>query len=200
MTRGRGADVRVIGLVMSTHVIEDIAMDVPHGVTVIIPADKAARSKDLWRAISQKCLFQIKTAGPPVGFVPGSADRKDAVAIQSRLAALESRNSSLESESKALREQLAAAQARQQGTLEAILEQLKNQPAPQVVQLSGSGGSNGSSVKSSEVVGGDAPTFIPGQIRPDGAETRIGTQEVTAESDVGSVADRLKKLRERQNQ
>jgi len=195
--RGGGADIRVIGLVMGTHVIEDIGMDVPHGVTVIIPADKAARSKDLWRSISQRCLFKLPSAAPPSQQAP-VAVKQDAEAIKQRLDTLESRNASLEHESRALRQQLAQAQDRQQQVLEAILGQLQKQP--QVVQVTSVGGSSGSSVARGEVADGSAPTFIPNQIKPEDAQTRIDTKESTSDSNVSSVADRLKRLKQQQGQ
>jgi len=193
----RGADIRVMGLVHPSHLVEDISVGVAFGVTVIIPAGKAALSKDLWTAISQKRLFKMPSAGPPgVVVAPGqvAATAKDTANIQTRLQSLEARNGQLEDESRKLREQLAASQEKQQSTLEAILEAVKAAPGVgHHVQ-----GSNGavSTQAASDVADGSAPTFIPEAIRPKEAEVRIESQDASAASDVSSVTDRLRKMRQ----
>lgn len=191
----RGADIRVMGLVHPSHLVEDIRVSVAFGVTVIIPAGKAGVSKDLWTAISQKRLFKMPSAGPPgVVVAPDqiAASAKDTANIQTRLQSLETRNGQLEEESRKLREQLAASQEKQQGTLEAILEAVKSAPAG-VVQVQGS---NGGSQAREGVADGDAPAFIPEVIRPKEAEVRIESEDSSAASDVSSVRDRLRKMRQ----
>lgn len=59
-------DVKVMGLVSGIHVLQDINMDVPHGVVVTIPALLATQSQDLWRAISQRLVTQVTTSATPV--------------------------------------------------------------------------------------------------------------------------------------
>ena len=85
-------DVRVMGLVVPAHLIEDIRVSVARGVTVIIPAGQATRSKDLWRAINQKCLFQLQSQGTPMTVPPsGGVVSLDTSGLQNRLKALEDR-------------------------------------------------------------------------------------------------------------
>ena len=56
-------DITVFGLVSGIHLIEDIRVGVAHGCTVTIPVEKAQKSKDLWRALGQKCICLIQS-GP----------------------------------------------------------------------------------------------------------------------------------------
>jgi hypothetical protein len=92
-------DMRVIGLVHGTHVLEDIGMDVPYGVTVYIPADKAMRSKDLHRAISTRCIFPLPSAGMPAS----SAHKAQEDVFQERIRVLEGEIQHLRSENLRLR-------------------------------------------------------------------------------------------------
>lgn len=188
MTTG---DVRVFGLVAGTHVLEDIGMDVPHGREVIIPAEKAARSRDLYRAIGQKCIFLLPPQPVPQHAAPHTFIRDDV--LQERNQFLESHNKALEEENRSLREQLRAALA-QQDRLDAILRAIQNMPAPQVVQVAGSAGLL--PPPKEEIADGTAPQFIPDQIAPKDAETRIAVKTQTADSSsVASAADKLRELR-----
>ena len=190
----RGGDVRVMGLVNPFHKIEDVRINVAYRTTVIIPAEKAAVSKDLWRSISQRSLFQLPSAAPPPVSKAGqtTASVQDTEAIQSRLASLEDRNTKLAAESQLLRTQLAESQEKQQGTLEAILTQLKTNPQVRYTQAG-----NGA-VGATELADGAAPNFIPEVIKPGDAEARIESRQEEAVSDVSSVADKLKKMRQGQ--
>jgi hypothetical protein len=53
------SDVVVTHVRTGTWLIEDIGVDVPNGVIITIPADRALHSKDLWRAIAQRVLFRF---------------------------------------------------------------------------------------------------------------------------------------------
>lgn len=182
-------DIKVIGLVMGTHVLEDIGMDVPHGATVTIPADRATRSKDLWRAISQKLLFQIQT-GPGSGYVP-TPPRALPVpgdVLQARVHELEARNKRLEEENKTLRDALQASLA-QSSKFDAIMVAIQQQGlAPRVGAIG--------PVVGVDVADGTAPQFIPAEIAPKGAETRIDVvKKESGDSDVSAAAGQLRKLR-----
>ncbi len=185
MTTG---DVRVFGLVVGTHVLEDIGMDVPHGREVVIPADKAARSKDLYRALSQKRIFLLPAQ--PVQHTPPPTIIRDDV-LQERNQFLEQRNKQLEEENGQLREQLRMSMAHGE-RLDVILKAIQNMPAPQVVHKNGAGHA---AAPVSEVADGTAPQFIPDQIAPKDAETRIAAKTEMAESGVSSAADKLRELR-----
>lgn len=181
------SDIRVIGLVMGTHVIEDIAMDVPHGVTVTIPADKAAISKDLWRGIGQKCMFQLPSAPPPA-HVPIQRMADD-TPLHERIHALQERNKQLEEENQALKEGLRTSQQDQQRKLDSILSAIQTGA---FVQRAG----KGVGILATELADGQAPTFIPSEIRPKEAETRIESRKEEAEgAGISGAVERLRKMR-----
>lgn len=183
-------DVRVFGLVAGTHVLEDIGMDVPHGREVVIPADKASRSKDLWRAIGQKCIFRLPDQPVPQHAAPVTFIRDDV--LQERNSFLEQRNKQLEEENRQLRESLRQAMA-QQDRLDTILQAIQTMPTPSTVYVNG--GSAPAAPKD-EIADGTAPQFIPAEIAPKDAETRIDTKrEATDSSGVSAAADRLRKMR-----
>jgi len=52
-------NVVVFGISPDTVMLEDIQMDVPHSTSVTIPEDLALKSKDLWRALSQRRIFRL---------------------------------------------------------------------------------------------------------------------------------------------
>lgn len=190
-------DIKVFGLVMGTHIIEDLGMDVPYNVTVTIPADKAARSKDLNRAISQKCVVVLPSAAPPIAptapsFAPQPAPQVsfDPV-LQERIRALESENQGLRDALQAALQQ----QAKTESKLDDILAAIKaGGGVVQTVYV----GANGQAVKPpGEVADGEAPAFIPAEIRPREAEARIEVQkdEATGAS-ISDARERLRKLRQ----
>jgi len=182
-------DVRVFGLVTPTHVIEDIAMDVPHGREVVIPADKAARSRDLYKAIGQKCVFKLPDLPPPVHTAPAGHVRDDL--LQERNRHLEARNKLLEEEVTQLRASLGAALA-QRDQFDAIMKAIGSVKAP--FGMVGMGSGQQTPVQCSDVADGSAPQFIPGEIAPKDAEVRI--DRVSQEADSGSVSDATAKLRQ----
>ena len=59
------SDVTVFGVTMGGHFIEDINVHVPQNMTVVIPAEHAMLSHDLWRALSQRTLFRLHQGPPP---------------------------------------------------------------------------------------------------------------------------------------
>jgi len=191
-------DVKVMGLVVPAHLIEDIRVSVGRGVTVTIPADQAARSKDLWRGISQKCLFQLTSTGHHTASGPAPTivtNTVDTSGLQNRLQALEERNATLEEESRLLRQTMTETAGQQQQTLDTILAAV--QAGGGSVQHIYHGGS-GPGVPREELADGSAPQFIPDEIKPTDAETRIDTVSEESESGVSSVAERLRKLRQKQ--
>jgi hypothetical protein len=183
-----GGDIRVIGLVMGTHVLEDLGMDIPHGVTVTIPGEKAVRSKDLWRAISQKCLFQLPSVSPP----PPSAPRAGDEELAAKMRTLEERNVFLEAEVLRLHGLLDAA-GQQKNTLDEILKAVQAGGLVQRVIVT----EQGHRPVSSEVADGSAPTFIPSDITPKDAESRIEVRkEESTSGDISSAREALRKLRQ----
>jgi hypothetical protein len=186
-------DVTVFGTVAGTYVIEDICMDVPHGQTVVIPADKAARSKDLWRGVSSKCLFQLHSgSGPGTAATPPRTTPDDV--LQQRLQHYEQRNRFLEEENAQLKERLAEATGYNQ-KLDAVLAAIQGIPASTVIVQQGVSGTATSSPRT-DLADGSAPAFIPSEIKPKEATARIEVKQETAESDVAGAAGRLRKLRQ----
>jgi len=201
MNKPRSGDVRVIGLVAGTHIIEDIGMDVPHGVTVTIPGDMAIRSKDLWRGISQKCLFQLPSAAPPPGqYLPATPavsviqPDPDRPRLEARIRELENKVLTLEVENRLLRELRGEPQGTQNrdSKIDSILEALQNATLSGPRPMFGGGTS-----RKEEVADGTAPTFLPSEIRMRDADVRIDIQgESSTTSDVSGAAERLRKMRQ----
>lgn len=180
------ADVTVLGLMVPTCLLGDIAMDVPHGQVVVIPADKALRSKDLWRCIGQKLLFRMQ-GGPGRPYAPVGTGVSPDVLL--------SRTENLEEESRQLRSALAA----QTEKLDAILSLLQS-GTPWVAGPQASG-AHVAKVSAAEVVASEAPTFIPSAIAPQNAETRIEPRESEGESvSVLGAAEKLRELRQKGKQ
>lgn len=161
-------------------------MDVPHGMTVTIPALRAHKSKDLWRAISQKRLFHLQS-GPAMAFPP-SLPTHDASGVD----VYQEHTRILLRENQLLRDALEKKDSEMQSKLDNILGLLQagvpvappspvRGTAPQVV---------------TGVVSGEVPTFIPSQIKPEGVEVQITTTaEESAGAGVSSAASALRKFR-----
>lgn len=182
-------DVRVLGLVAGTHVLEDIGMDVPYGVTVSISAEKAARSKDLHRAISQRCIFALPShpSGPALFHQNPPQQVGDGVLLE--------RIRALEEEKRQLQMAIIQSNDAQQQKLDAILLAIQAQATvQQVIHVN----SNGNVLPPRhEVADGEAPTFIPSEIHPKDAESRIESQKDSAgASGVSDAAERLRKMRQ----
>lgn len=183
-------DVRVFGLVVGTHVLEDIGMDVPHGREVIIPADKAVRSKDLYRAISQKCIYQLPAQPMPTYAAPVTIIRDDI--LQERNQFLEQRCKLLETENEQLRESLRTSMA-QGDRLDTILKAIQDVKLPDTIFVNG--GVAAAPVVQ-EIADGTAPQYIPDEIAPKGVETRIDVKTDSVDSaGLSSAADRLRQMR-----
>jgi hypothetical protein len=179
-------DVRVVGLNMHTVFIEDIQVDVPQGSTVMISADKAARSKDLWRLISQKQLFRLNPGpmadypSPPAPVVPSMAEER-----------LREENRVLAEQNLMLRQTLAA----QGGKLDTILDHLLSGKLVSVGPQSYQAGAAQAPVNHG-VVDNGVPTYIPSEIKPQNVESHIEVQAETSEgSGVNSAGAALRKLR-----
>lgn len=190
----------VVGIVTGTHVLEDIQVAVPHRVAVYIPAEQALRSKDLYRALGQGRIFKLDGGfrSAPMGTPPPSPSNE-----------LQLRNDELEKENHRLRQDLGASERRNQGLqqalealhgqLDAILNVLgrieSKDPVPLVLAqgqlVAASAQSKAAAVG---VVGGDAPAFVPDNIKPADAEVRIKVE--TSSSKATNVADAASKLRE----
>ena len=207
-----GGDVKVFGLTPGTHVLSDIGMDVPQGVTVVIPGAKAYASKDLWRAIAQKCIFHLSTGPAGVSTVkPPPNPNVELDTLRGQLRALTDENTRLREalvasndENTRLRETLTrasemppspsiapAADPQVQEKLDSIMALLQagGGPLPTGVfrpELSGNG-----------LVVGEAPAFIPSNIKPGDVDVvQISTtSEESNGAGIGGAASALRKLR-----
>jgi hypothetical protein len=184
-------DVRVFGLVAGTHVLEDIGMDVPHGREVTIPAEKAARSKDLYRAVNQKRIFLLPA--PPVSqhVAPVTHIRDDV--LQERNQFLEARNKQLEEENAQLREALRKAMS-QEERLDFIYKALQ-QGLP--VLTTSAASAEVRTFPAMEIADGTVPQFIPAEIAPKDVQAHIAATRAEGDaSGLSEAAARLKKMRQ----
>jgi hypothetical protein len=195
--------ITVAGLVTGTHVIEDIRIAVPHQVAVFIPADLAYKSKDLWRGIGQRRLFQL-TGG-------------SGLAVESNTRTIPANNDleleDFRTENKQLRQQLEEAQRQNVGLQEA-LQSMQSQ-LTSILRVLGRLENGDMTVRGLPVashgsppvnyapkpaqvlpqaVGGEVPSFIPDDINPEDAKTsiRIDAEVITG----SSLAANVKALRE----
>lgn len=191
-------DVTVVGLDTSTVVLLDIGMDVPHRVVVTVPADRATVSKDLWRAISQRRLFQLHagpaTQAPVRPIAPPAASNE----WQTRCRALEAENAQLRArvaELEALNRPApspAAPEADATGKLDEILALLRSGKT-----VVAAGQAPAARAEQRGVVEVDVPAFIPTEIKPKDFEGRMTEVQTTSSeaSGLGSAASALRKLR-----
>lgn len=185
-------DVRVVGMMAGTHVIEDIGMDVPHGATITIPAAKAHVSKDLWRAISQRCLFHL--APGPMTQGPASPTLADVEALREQVRVLTEANLRLQAKLAARETELAARDTENPSQkLDAILALLQSGTAPSSIAVAGVARAP---ARAPESVVGDAPMFIPSTIKPEGVDVQIDTPaEESAGAGVSEAASALRRFR-----
>lgn len=184
-------DVTVLGLHPVSCHLEDIAMDVPHGTSVVIPADKAARSKDLWRAVSQRLLFRLDNG---LTIIQNGAPNP----LTSEITMLRERIRALEEENRTLRAELAHQDAASQGKLDAILSMLQKGPALRM-EIPSEG-----TVRpmASGVVEVAPPPYIPSQIRSEvpldaHVQAETGSSEAT---NVSEATSELRRFRQRGGQ
>lgn len=191
-------DVTVMGLVSGTYIIEDIQMDVPHCTVVTIPAEKAHRSKDLWRGISSKQLFQIRTAPvahPAPPHVNGVVEKE----LRDKQRLLETENEELRQK---LVDQHVASHRQSEDFTQAMA--IQREQLDKVINLLaagvtvGGGSSSQPTAKAvSEVVSGEVPTFIPSSITPKNADARIDIKTTETDSSVSDAAGKLRGLRQK---
>lgn len=206
-------DVTVVGLDVSTVVLGDIGMDVPHQVVVTVPADLATRSKDLWRAVNQRRLFQLHAGSARQHVVrPVVPPTLGADKWQEKCRALEAENASLLERITALEQEV--------GRLQSVTPSAPPPPVPtapvpvldprldEILSLLKSGTTAPAPVGSARptpttpvpslgVVEVEVPAFIPSEIKPKGVEGRIAEvqSETSANSNLGSAASALRKFR-----
>jgi len=174
------ADVHVYGLSMTTIHIADIGMDVVGGTTVVIPAAKASRSKDLWRLIAQKQLFRLGSGPIPDGRAPlqPTAPPADARVLEE--------NRHLAEQNRLLRQAIEA----QGGKLDAILGMLASGGVPALRPP------EAAAKPATDLVEIETPTYIPSEIKPQNVESHVEVQSATTEgTGVADAGAALRKLR-----
>lgn len=185
-------DVRVVGMVVGSHVLEDIGRDVPYRTLVIIPEEQALMSKDLWRAISQGALCQIPSAPYPTAVV--TTPEPDKARLEKYTTELEGHLARLKTENDALKQQLETGTHAHAAKLDEILEAIKSGVVTPVVRQA----QHGPTPVKEETVDGTAPTFLPSEIKPKDLEARINVPSEESTSDgVSEAADRLRQLRKK---
>lgn len=202
-------DVKVMNVKTGTVLIEDITIDVPHGVVVSISSEKALRSKDLWRLISQRLLFRfhggpIHTASPnptPAAPVLSPVEPQvvplpaatPVVPAAAPPAGLEEQNRLLREEIGVRDEAFAAALLAQQGRFDELLSLVRGLAAGGVSSAAPTANRKGRPVAGPS---GDAPLFIPSTIKSVDMDDHVSVQTNEGEG-VSSAASALKKLREK---
>ncbi len=181
--------VTVVGLVPETVQLPDIGYDVPHGVVVHIPVEKANNSKDLWRALSQRRVFRLQ-AGP---FSPavGQPPNHEVEQLRARVAELEAEVQRLRAEQGKKTQEAQSGQ----GKLDEILLLLRaGGSAPAYAQAPAARPL--APVTPSGVVEVETPAFIPSTFKSEASETRVSVEETASESGgVSGARSALRKLR-----
>jgi len=199
----------VVGCVTGTHLIEDLKIAVPFRCSVTISAEDVLRSRDLSIAIQQKKVFtlinhmgglRVRGNPPPKALpaAPAAVSRGDSAIpeLQRALRALEASNKELiasRSREGALQDALAA----NQELLKGIQGSLQRIEAKEPVVVQG-GVVAGTARSSSDVVGGEAPQFIPKKIKPQDVETRITVEKQEGTADLDASRSKLRELRRKQ--
>lgn len=186
--------ISVVGLAMGEHFLSDIQVVVPHRVPVYIPAEKALRSKDLYRALSQGTIFKLDGG---TGYVQ-RPDTKDSAGV----AVLKQENERLSRELAVAQQQIALlkeqlqAPSAIQSQMTSIMEALgRIEATPKVVTQVMSGTQSTPTVEATGVVGGEVPMFLPDMSMPDTAEVRLNIQQSVSEDSVTGAASTLRALR-----
>ncbi len=208
MTQGGMA---VVGMVTGGHRLDDISVVVPHKVVVVLTADQALRSKDLYRALGQHQIFRLDS----ITYNPGAAiddtqeHREKAQtqirALEAQIKTLHSEKAALEAKVQQLGQELEQAKAAN-GNLGQVLQQLKGlgdvmhrieqRPVQTVVTSVAPPPTTGPAPL--RFVDDAAPVFIPDNIRPKDATIQIQVDtQVSDNAGVSDAADKLRKLRKR---
>jgi len=211
------SDVVVTHVRTGTWLIEDIGIDVPHGVIVTIPADKALQSKDLWRAISQRILFRFhpgpihKEAPAPSAPVAAPAplpklpDATPYLAPEQIARALSEHGDFLREALDMRDSSLHAVLLSQQETIKSLQDSLRDiMTAVQERTVAAARGHESAAgpARSPDQVSTEVPMFIPSTIKPkDVDEAHVNVQTDAQEgSGVAGASSALRKMKQSGNQ
>jgi len=173
-------DVTVFGLTMGHCLIEDIRVIVPHMEVVVIPANDAYRSKDVWRAINMRKVFHLHagTKSWPTGAPPAPAQVDQTKLLEQALEEQRAQNAAV---LQAMTEQGALVKK-----LTETVANLRGVQAPPVT-------ASVAPQQQDELPSGDAPVFVPSTVKPEVTEQRIRSKEST--SDAVGVSEARAQLR-----
>jgi hypothetical protein len=148
-----------------------------------IPAEKAARSKDLWRLLAQKQLVRLN-AGPGAQPPPAPPPMTEADRLREELALLHDQNRLLK-----------LSFEQQGGKLDSILAHLESgrHLAPTLVAVP----TAPTAKASNGLVEIETPSYIPAEIKPQGVESHVEVKsEVSEGSGVTGAGEALRKIRQ----
>jgi len=190
--------VSVVGLTSGGHFVTDIQMMIPHKVGVYVPIEKYLKSKDLHRAINSGMIFKLDSVMGQQENVGSSVDADKLAQLELENARLKEaleqanqQNADLKSGMGALQDQMSAVLLAL-GRIEAapkVIQQVVNTVGTTVPGMS-------PMTPVSEVVGGDAPMFLP-DLSQDLGEARINITESTSSEGVGGAASKLREFRKK---
>lgn len=180
-------DVTVFGLTMGHHLIEDIGVIVPHMEVVAIPANDAYASKDLWRAINMRKVFQLH-AGTKSW--PGTTSPSVTIPIPIMADQTKLLEQALE-EQRAQNAAILQAMSEQGALVKQLSETVANLRGVQVAAPAATTSGDGTPVGA--LPSGDAPLFVPSKVKPKVTEQRIHGKE--SSSDGASVTEARAQLR-----
>lgn len=181
-------NVSVVGLVPEPVQLPDIGYDVPHGIVVHIPTEKANNSKDLWRALAQRRVFRLQ-GGPFTPNVAATGPDPEVEQLRARVAELETENAQLRAEL-SRKVDVPPPPELAPDKLDEILRLLKQggAVAPGATRAAGP-----VAAPVAAVVEVDAPAFVPATIRGEAVEARVEVQETASEG--GGLTDAKNALR-----
>jgi hypothetical protein len=195
------ASITVIGLVAETHYIEDIRVQVPYRMAVVVPAPLAFRSRDLQTALQQRRVMQLGNVLPAgsvyrgTGAVPGASNPNPLPVPAEEPAQWKAERESLLRElesSRAQTVQLRTMNEALQSLLTTMSGQLTGiQRVLETLKL------QGVLVPTPERVTEVAPMFIPDNIRTEASEVSITVPESKVDTDLSGARGALRALRTR---
>lgn len=185
----------VVGMVTGEHFLADLNLRIPYRTPIPITDADYVNSRDLNRAVQQNLVKVFAQSSIPDPLPPSYASVAGLEQKVEKLHLALADSERLRKEEAEARRDLEGRIAAQGRTLEDILSAIKSIPAPQTVVVQG--GMGGVLPKPSEVVGGDAPMFIPENI-PLGDSARISPATREGSSDIGEAARKLRELRKTQ--
>ena len=185
-----------MGRVTGTHYINDLRLAIPYRVPVTISDEDYLQSKDLHRALQQGKVMRL----PHGPVVPKEAMQRQPIRVQAPgpdpalLKGLEQQVAELRRELTDLKTKQTEQMSQQTTALDAILGAVNKLGDSRTIVIS-----DGQRPVSTDVVGGEAPAFIPSSIVPEDAEARVEIK-VSEGKSIDKAASRLREIRQREKE